>query len=56
MCGEYGISDVYLGVTSRIGINGVEEIVELPLDPTEIEELRKASESVKLKVAELRDI
>ena len=56
MSGEYGISDVYLGVTSRIGSNGVEEIIELPLDSTEIKELREASESVKLKVAELKNI
>ena len=56
MTGEYGIEDVYLGVTSRIGSNGVEEIVELPLEQNEIKDLREASESVKLKVAELKNI
>jgi len=56
MTGEYGIKDVYLGVTSRIGSNGVEEIVELPLEQNEIKDLREASESVKLKVAELKNI
>ena len=56
MTGEYGIEDVYLGVTSRIGSNGVEEIIELPLDSSEIQDLREASESVKLKVAELKNI
>ena len=56
MSGQYGISDVYLGVTSRIGRNGVEEIIELPLEKREIEELRIAAESVKLKVLELKDI
>jgi malate dehydrogenase len=56
MSGEYGISDVYLGVTSRIGRNGVEEIIELPLEERELEELRIAAEAVKLKVLELKDI
>jgi len=56
MSGEYGISDVYLGITSRIGRNGVEEIIELPLEEREIEDLRIAAESVKLKVLELKDI
>ena len=56
MSGEYGISDVYLGVTSRLGRNGVEEIIELPLEEREVEELRIAAEAVKLKVLELKDI
>src|SRR6266702_908884 len=30
--GQYGISDVYLGVPARLGAGGVTEIVELPLD------------------------
>lgn len=31
--GEYGYSDIYLGVPVVLGINGVERIIELELDP-----------------------
>lgn len=52
--GEYGVSDVYLGVPARIGAGGVTEIVELPLTDEELAGLRTAAESVKEKVAELK--
>ena len=53
MTGQYGISDVYLGITSKIGKNGVEEIIELPLKEEELDQLLDAAESVKQKVLEL---
>jgi len=31
--GEYGYSDIYLGVPVILGINGVERVIELDLDP-----------------------
>lgn len=34
--GEYGESDITAGVPAIIGRNGIEEIVELPLDETEL--------------------
>ncbi|MBS1796797.1 MAG: L-lactate dehydrogenase [Acidobacteria bacterium] len=37
--GQYGISDVYLSLPSVIGRNGVEKIIELPLDPQEKKDL-----------------
>mgnify|MGYP000930222213 CR=1 FL=1 len=49
MTGEYGISDVYLGITSKIGGNGVEEVIELPLNDEELDQLHGAAESVKKK-------
>lgn len=52
--GEYGVSDVYLGVPARIGAGGVTEIVELPLTDEELAGLRAAADSVKEKVAELQ--
>jgi malate dehydrogenase len=54
--GEYGIRGVYLGITARLGKGGIEEIVELPLEPEELKELRTAAEAVKAKVAEMADL
>ena len=51
--GEYGVSDVYLGVPARVGAGGVTEIVELPLSDDELSGLRTAAGAVKEKVAEL---
>ena len=54
--GQFGVSDVYLGVPARIGAGGVTEIVELPLTPDELTAVRAAAASVKEKVAELKDL
>jgi malate dehydrogenase len=47
--GQYGITDVYLGVPARLGRQGVREIVELPLTETELANLRDAAEAVRSK-------
>lgn len=52
--GQYGISGVYLGVPARLGRNGVEEIVELPLTEPELQALRDAAEAVRAKQADVR--
>ncbi|HVL33546.1 MAG TPA: malate dehydrogenase, partial [Actinomycetota bacterium] len=54
--GQYGIDGVYLGVPARLGRAGVAEIVELPLDDTEVAELRAAAESVRSKCADLANL
>jgi malate dehydrogenase len=51
--GEYGISDVYVGVPARLGSGGVEEIVELDLDERELRALRDAAEGIRSKCADL---
>lgn len=51
--GEYGISDVYLGVPARLGRGGVDEIVELPLTDGEASTLREAAEAVRSKQADV---
>jgi len=56
MSGEYGISDVYLGVQARLGKEGVKEIVELPLTDTELAALNEAATAVKEKVSELHEL
>ena len=54
--GAYGLADGYLGVTAKIGANGVEEVVELPLTDSEMEALKEAAEAVAANVAELHDV
>jgi malate dehydrogenase len=51
--GQYGISDVYVGVPARLGRGGVEEIVELDLDEAELEKLRRAAEEIRAKCEDL---
>ena len=51
--GQYGISDVYLGVPARLGRGGVTEIVELDLNADEIAKLTEAAEAIRAKCGEL---
>ncbi|HPD66270.1 MAG TPA: malate dehydrogenase [Bacteroidia bacterium] len=45
--GEYGIQDIYFGVPTVLGRNGVEEIIELKLNKKEMELVKKSAEAVK---------
>ena len=51
--GQYGISDVYLGVPARLGAGGVKEIVELEVNDDELAALREAAEAIRTKCNEL---
>jgi malate dehydrogenase len=51
--GEYGISDVYVGVPAKLGRGGVQEIVELELNEDELSALRAAAEGIRAKCADL---
>jgi malate dehydrogenase len=51
--GQYGISDVYVGVPARLGRRGVEEIVELDLNDEEMRQLREAAEGIRSKCQDL---
>jgi malate dehydrogenase len=51
--GQYGISDVYLGVPAKLGRGGVTEIVELELNADEIAKLTEAAEAIRAKCEEL---
>jgi malate/lactate dehydrogenase len=44
---EYGIKDVCLGIPVRLGINGIEEIIEMKLNSKELEMLKKSAEILK---------
>jgi L-lactate dehydrogenase len=52
--GEYGISDVCLGVPSIIGQNGVKQIVEAPLFAEEKEALKRSASILKKALEELK--
>jgi malate dehydrogenase len=54
--GEYGISDVYVGVPATLGRGGVEEIVELDLNDDELSRLRDAAEGIRAKCADLANV
>lgn len=51
--GQYGVSDVYLGVPAKLGRKGVQEIVEYDLNDDETAKLREAAEAIRTKCTEL---
>jgi malate dehydrogenase len=51
--GQYGISDVYVGVPVKLGRGGVMEIVELDLNEDELGKLRAAAEGIRSKCEDL---
>ena len=54
LTGQYGLSDMYLGVPVKLGAKGVEEIIELELNGDEMALLHESAKAVK-EVAELLD-
>ena len=51
--GEYGIRDVYLGVPCTLGASGIERLVEIELDPADMEALQRAASAIREQVAAL---
>ena len=47
MNGEYGIKDLYAGVPVILGKNGVEKVIELPLNSEEKKNFNNSIEAVK---------
>lgn len=45
--GQYGISDIYLGVPSVVGSSGVKKILETPLNEEELQKLRESATTLK---------
>ena len=45
--GHYGLDDICLGLPSIVGENGVKEILEIPLNDTELELLQKSARKIK---------
>jgi len=49
--GEYGLQDVYIGLPTILGRQGVEKIVELKLTGQEQDALKKSADSIKENIA-----
>ena len=45
--GEYGLHDLCIGVPVILGRNGIEKIIELELDPEDLNHLAESAEGVK---------
>ena len=45
--GEYGLKDMYFGVPAKLGRNGIEQIIQIKLQPEEQEMLEKSAELVR---------
>ena len=54
--GEYGLKEVFVGVPVKLGMKGIEQIIELKLAPKELEALHKSAEAVKQNVAKLSEL
>lgn len=53
--GDYSIEGAFIGLMTKLGRQGVETVVEVPLDSNELEDLRRAAEATKALVATMRD-
>ncbi|MER5176743.1 MAG: malate dehydrogenase [Candidatus Nitrosocosmicus sp.] len=51
--GQYGVKDVCIGVPSVVGKNGIEKIIELPLDEFEKNEFMNGANSIKDAISNL---
>ena len=54
LTGQYGVSDLYVGVPVVIGANGVERILEITLDDAEQQMFEKSVASVRSVIAAAR--
>ena len=50
--GQYGIEDVHLSVPAVVGKDGVETVLEMPLDDNELAALRQSAEALKAVIRE----
>ena len=51
--GEYGLSDVTLGIPCVVGAGGIEDIIEARLTPEEMQELARSAQILKDNLAQL---
>lgn len=51
--GQYGQKGIYFGVPVKLGANGIEEILELKLEDSQCERLKKSSETIRKGISKL---
>jgi malate dehydrogenase len=54
--GEFGLNDLCIGVPVILGKNGIEQIVEIKLDESELNQLQASAEGVKATNTLLNDL
>ena len=54
--GEYGISDLFIGVPVKLGKNGIEEVIEITLSDDEQAALNKSADAVRDLVEALKKL
>lgn len=52
--GEYGLHDTFVGLPVKLGAKGVEEIIQIKLNPEEQAALNKSADDVKQSIAKLK--
>jgi malate dehydrogenase len=52
--GEYGVKGIYIGVPIVLGADGVERIIELPLNDEEMAAFKKSAETLQAAVSNLK--
>ena len=52
--GEYGLNDICMGVPVVFGENGVEQVIELPLNPEEAAEFKRSAAMVRADLDRLK--
>jgi malate dehydrogenase len=54
LTGEYGLKDTVVGVPVKVGKNGMEQIIEIKLQPDEAAALQKSASDVKENIAKVK--
>ena len=54
--GEYGISDIFMGVPVKLGTKGIEDIIEIELTASEKSELNGSADAVRNLMTEIRQL
>jgi malate dehydrogenase len=54
--GEYGIKGVFVGVPTKLGTNGIEQILEIKLNDQELKALQASAQSVRNNIEKLQTL
>lgn len=56
LTGQYGLNDLFIGVPTRLGCSGVEQVLELPLTDAERGELHQSADAVRKSLEQALDL